>query len=330
MKNKYNELKKILAKSERIVLTTHLIPDGDAIGSELAVYHYLKEKGKDVKIINHSVTPDNLIFLDKKKIIKVFREDIENCTKIIKKADIIMILDTNEYSRVKSMEKAVRESKAIKVCIDHHIGKNQFDLLISDASYPATSQILYEWICKDNPKYITPFVAKCLYAGIMTDTGSFRYPRTDERTLMICADLIQKGADPVQIYDDIYCNIAKGKVKLLARFIESFSFHFDDTVIIGVVTQKDFEEFHSDVQDVEGFSSFIMNIKNIKVGMVLVKLKDSIKISFRSKGNIHINEFAKLFSGGGHKNAAGGNSFDKSIDSVKRELLEKYKEFVSS
>ena len=329
MKNKYNELKKILNKSKRIVLTTHLIPDGDAIGSELAVYRYLKDKGKDVTIINHSVTPDNLIFLDKKNIIRYFREDIENCTKIIKKADLILILDTNEYSRVKSMEKAVRESAAIKVCIDHHLGKNQFDLLISDTNYPATSQILYEWICNDNPKYITPFIAKCLYAGIMTDTGSFRYPRTNEKTLEICADLIRKGADPVKIYDDIYCNIAKGKVKLLARFIESFSFHFDDTVIIGVVTQKDFEEFHSDVQDVEGFSSFIMNIKNIKVGMVLVELRDSIKISFRSKGNIHINEFAKLFSGGGHKNAAGGTSFNKSIDTVKRKLLEKYRQFQS-
>jgi phosphoesterase RecJ-like protein len=328
MKNKYNELKNILAKSKRIVLTTHLIPDGDAIGSELAVYNYLKEKGKDVIIINHSVTPDNLVFLDKKKIIKYFREDIENCTRIIKNADLIMILDTNEYSRVKSMEKTVRESTAVKVCIDHHIGKNQFDLLISDTSYPATSQILYEWICYDNPKYITPFIAKCLYAGIMTDTGSFRYPRTDDKTFKICADLIRKGADPVKIYDDIYCKIAKGKVKLLARFIESFSFHFDDTVIIGVVTQKDFEEFNSDVQDVEGFSSFIMNIKNIKVGMVLVELRDSIKISFRSKGNIYINKFAKLFEGGGHKNAAGGTSFEKSIDTVKRELLGKYKEFV--
>lgn len=327
MKNIFAELKTLIERSKSIVLTTHLIPDGDAIGSELALYKYYREKGKDVKIINHSPTPDNLIFLDKKSIIKYFREDTENCTKIINKADLILIIDTNEYSRLKSMENVVRESKAIKVCIDHHLGNNQFDLLISDTSYPATSQILYELIIHDNPEYITPFVATCLYAGIMTDTGSFRYPRTDEKTFTICADLVKRGADPVIIYDKIYCNIAKGKVELLAKFIESFSFHFSDTVVIGYVTQENFQEFHSDVQDVEGFSSFIMNIKNIKVGIVLVELKDSIKISFRSKGNIYINKFARLFNGGGHKNAAGGTATGKNISQVKREVLEKYKEF---
>lgn len=329
MKNKFDELNNILKDSKRIILTTHLIPDGDAIGSEISMYEYLKAKGKEVTIINHSPTPDNMLFLDRKKIIKFFREDIEKYSKIINKADIVMILDTNEYSRLKSMENVVRDCKAKKICIDHHLGKNNFDLTISNTVYPATSQILYELIYEDNPKYITEHIATCLYAGIMTDTGSFRYPRTDEKTFLICADLIKKGADPVKIYDYIYCNIAKGKVNLLAKFIESFTFHFDDSVVIGYVTQKDFKQYHSDVQDVEGFSSFIMNIKNIKVGMVLVELPDNIKISFRSKGNIKINEFAKLFGGGGHKNAAGGNAYNMNIDQVKDEILGKYKKFTN-
>lgn len=330
MKNKFDELKNILRNGKRIVLTTHLIPDGDAIGCELAMYEYLKDVNKNVTIINHSPTPDNLAFLDKRKRINYFRKDIGKYSEIISQADIIFVIDTNEYSRLKTMESVVKSSKAKKICIDHHLGSNHFDLLISDTSYPATAQLLFEFIISEGQKYITPYVATCLYAGIMTDTGSFRYPRTDEKTFLISAELIKLGADPVLIYDKIYCNIAKGKVNLLAKFIESFTFHFNDTVVIGIVTRRDFTKFHSDVQDVEGFSSFIMNIKNIRVGIVIVELKDSIKISFRSKGNIRMNEFAKLFGGGGHKNAAGGNAYNMTIKQVKAEIIKKYKEFSKS
>lgn len=331
MKKEFIELKKLIAKSKNIVITTHLIPDGDAIGSELAVYSYLKSKKKNVTIINHSITPDNLVFLDPEKYIKIYPKQIEENKKILKKADLIFLLDTNEYTRTKSMEECIRKSKAKKICIDHHLGtqKNAYDLLISNTDYPATSQILYEFLIKEGKNIITPFVATALYAGIMTDTGSFRYPRTDEKTFLICADLIKKGADPVYIYDNTYCNIAPGKVRLLSRFINSFSFHFGGEIVIGRVTQKDFYDFHSDVQDVEGFSSFLMNLKNVKAGFVLVELKDSIKMSFRSKGNIGINEFAKLFGGGGHKNAAGATVPKISLNELEDEIVKRFSLFRS-
>lgn len=331
MKKEFTELRKLIAKSKNIIITTHLIPDGDAIGSELAMYSYLKKKKKNVFIINHSITPDNLIFLDPKKIIRIFLKEKDRNEKLIDKADIIFILDTNEYSRTKTMEEHIKNSKAKKICIDHHLGtkKNDYDLLISKTDYPATSQILYEFLIEEGKNIITPFVATALYAGIMTDTGSFRYPRTDEKTFLICADLIKKGADPVYIYDKTYCNIAPGKVKLLSRFINSFSFHFNGEVVIGRVTQKDFCDFHSDVQDVEGFSSFLMNLKNVKTGFVLVELKDTIKISFRSKGNIRINEFAKHFGGGGHKNAAGATVQKISLDELANKIVKRYRVFRS-
>jgi bifunctional oligoribonuclease and PAP phosphatase NrnA len=331
MKKEYIELKKLIAKSKNIVITTHLIPDGDAIGSELAMYSYLKTKKKNVNIINHSITPDNLVFLDPKKIIRVFSKEKAKNEKLIDKADIIFVLDTNEYSRTKTMEEHIKKSKAKKICIDHHLGtqKKLYDLIISNTDYPATSQILYEFLIKEGKSIITPFVATALYTGIMTDTGSFRYPRTDEKTFLICADLIKKGADPVYIYDKTYCNIAPGKVQLLSRFINSFSFHFNGEIVIGRVTQKDFCDFHSDVQDVEGFSSFLMNLKNVKAGFVLVELKDSVKISFRSKGNISINEFAKLFGGGGHKNAAGATVTKISLNELENEIVKRYSKFSS-
>jgi bifunctional oligoribonuclease and PAP phosphatase NrnA len=331
MKKEFTELKKLIAKSKNIVITTHLIPDGDAIGSELAMYSYLKTKKKNVVIINHSITPDNLVFLDPKKIIKVFQKEKEKNVKLINKADLLFILDTNEYPRTKSMEEYIKKSKAKKICIDHHLGtqKNAYGLIISYTNYPATSQILYEFLIKEGKNIITPFVATALYAGIMTDTGSFRYPRTNEKTFLICADLIKKGVDPVYIYDKAYCNIAPGKVQLLSRFINSFSFHFDGEVVIGRVTQKDFCDFHSDVQDVEGFSSFLMNLKNVKAGFVLVELKDSIKMSFRSKGDVSINEFAKLFGGGGHKNAAGATVQKINLNELECEIVKRYSVFRS-
>lgn len=330
MDKDFTRIRKKIEKAEKFVLTTHLLPDGDAIGSEMAVYYYLLKKGKKARVINHNESPEHLDFLDRDKIIRRYRDDKAANDKLISEADIIFIIDTNEYSRTKSMEDSVRKSGALKICIDHHQGidKNGFDDFIVDTDSPATSQILYDFICSDNPEFIDKRIADNLYAGIMTDTGSFRYPRTTEKTFLISADLIRRGTDPVEIYDRIYNNIPADKVKLLSRFIDSLTFHFDDTVAVGLVTRKDFMEFHSDVKDVEGFSGFLMTMKNIKAGFLIVELPDSCKISFRSKGHIKINEFARHFGGGGHKNAAGATIVKADVDDIKEKLLFEYKKFI--
>jgi len=332
MNKDFTRIQKKIDKAKTFVLTTHLLPDGDAIGSEMAVYYYLCKKGKKVSVINHNESPEHLEFLDKDKTIRRYRDEKAANDKLISEADIIFVIDTNEYSRTKSMEDSVRKSSALKICIDHHQGidKNGFDDFLVDTDSPATSQILYDFICSDNPEFIDKRIADNLYAGIMTDTGSFRYPRTTEKTFLISADLIKRGTDPVEIYDRIYNNIPADKVKLLSRFIDSLTFHFDDTVAVGLVTQKDFMEFHSDVKDVEGFSGFLMTMKNIKAGFLIVELPDSCKISFRSKGHIKINEFARHFGGGGHKNAAGATIVKTDVDDIKEKLLYEYKKFVKN
>ncbi|MCI0472806.1 MAG: bifunctional oligoribonuclease/PAP phosphatase NrnA [Ignavibacteria bacterium] len=332
MKREFTRILKKIDKAENFVLTTHLLPDGDAIGSEMAVYYYLRKKGKTVTVINHNESPEHLAFLDYDHIIKRYRDDKIMNDKLILSADIILIIDTNEYSRIKSMEDIVRKSKTLKICIDHHQGidKNGFDDFIVDTDSPATSQILYDFICSDNPDFIDKKIADNLYAGIMTDTGSFRYPRTTEKTFLISAELVRRGTDPVDIYDRIYNNIPADKIKLLSRFIDSLTFHFDDTVAVGLVTQKDFTEFHSDAKDVEGFSGFLMTMKNIKAGFLIVELHDSCKISFRSKGHIKINEFARHFGGGGHKNAAGATIVKTDVDDIKEKLLSEYKKFMKN
>jgi len=326
----FKEINDLIKKSKNIILTTHVVPDGDAIGSVMAFAGYLKQKGKDPVIINHSITPDNLKFLDKKNTIRVFAKDQEKNEKLISEADVIFILDTNDFSRTKSLEHYLINSPAKKVCIDHHMGlkPKMFDFVITNTVYPATCQILYEYIKDDDEKYLTKEVSSALYVGIMTDTGSFRHPRTGSDVFMVCADLINDGADPVKLYEEIYGNTTKENLLLMARFISGLEFYSGNKVVLGTVTQKDFKTFGLDIDHVEGFTSLIMNIKGIKLGIILVELKDNIKISFRSKGNIPANKLAAEFNGGGHKNAAGANVKGSSIPELKEQILIKTENYI--
>lgn len=319
----------LISESRKIILTTHINPDGDALGSELAFYDYLKQLGKKSIIINHTPTPDNFKFLDRKKIIRFYHSDREGNNKLIKDADLIFILDTNQYSRTKCMAEPLRKSSAKKICIDHHLGSNEnhYEVILSDTNSPATSTILYEFFNLQKRDFINRKIATYLYAGIMTDTGSFRYPRTTEKTFSVCADLVKRGADPIWLYDEIYNNLNPEKIKLFGKFVTSITYHFGGKLVVGVVTLQDFKNYHSDVQDVEGFSTFIMSIGGVEAGFVVVELKDSLKCSFRSKGNINIKDFASIFGGGGHKNAAGASTVRKNPFEFKKRLISEYKNF---
>ena len=309
--------------SEDVVLTTHVIPDGDAIGSVLAFSRYLKYKGKKVEIINHSPTPKNLSFLPGSNIIKVFEENLDENKKLLFSADTIFLLDTNEFSRARSLEPYVNESTAKKVCIDHHLGlnENNFDFVLSDPLSPSTCQILYDFLDAEDRDTIDTETAECLYTGILTDTGSFRYPRTTEKTFLTCADLIKRGADPVEIYDNIYNVVSISKLKLMSKFIESFNFYYDGKVGIGILTGEDFRECGASQTDIEGLSGLMMSLKEVTLSIMLVELPHSIKLSFRSKGNIMANELAKEFQGGGHKNATGASVEKTDIYKLRENII---------
>ena len=320
---------KLILNNEKIILTTHINPDGDALGSELAFYDYLRQLGKKPVIINHTPTPDNFKFLDKRKIIRFYHKDRDKNNNLLKNADLIFILDTNQYSRTKCMAEPLRKSKAKKICIDHHLGSNEnhYEAILSDTDSPATSSILYEFFKLQKKNFINRKIATYLYTGIMTDTGSFRYPRTTEKTFIICADLVKHGADPVWLFDEIYNKLNPEKIKLFGKFVTGITYHFDGKLAIGMVTLKDFKDYHSDVQDVEGFSTYIMSIDGVETGFVIVELNDSLKCSFRSKGNINIKNFAVLFNGGGHKNAAGASLPHQNPLEFKQKLISEYKKF---
>lgn len=330
MNSNYGKVNELIEGCSNIILTTHVVPDGDAIGSVMAFSEYLKLKGKKPVIINHSETPFNLKFMDTEDIIKVFRDNVDENTKLINNADLIVILDTNDFKRTKSMQEVLENSAAKKLCIDHHTGldEKKYTAYISNTEYPSNCSILYDYIKSQGDEYLTKEISSHLYVGIMTDTGSFRYPRTTSTVFRVCADLIDKGADPVSLYESIFATTTMENLKLMAKFIESFEFYFDNKLVTGTVTQEDFKNLGLGIQHIEGFTSVLMDIQGIRIGVVLVELPDNIKVSFRSKGDIDVSVIAREYSGGGHKNAAGTNIKGVSIEVLKNELLDKLKTYL--
>jgi phosphoesterase RecJ-like protein len=313
---------------DNFILTSHVNPDGDSIGSELALYYFLKNKGKRAKIINYSSTPDNYVFLDKNKVIEKFDENIHKTS--IYEAEVIFILDTNEYSRVKTMAPFIKESTALKICIDHHLGfeKNGFDHIYSDIESPSTGEILFKMLKSTGNSAITKEIADNLYTAIMTDTGSFRFPRTDAETHRITAELIELGVNPVDIYSEVYNKSTIGRLKLLSIFLKKLTMEYDGRLVYAVLVQKDFEETGTTEFDTDGFSHPMMSLESVQIAIIFTEGKHGIKVSFRSKGNIFVNELAIEFGGGGHKNAAGAWLERKDMDKIFPEVILKAKNYL--
>lgn len=298
---------KELKRSERVVITTHKIPDGDALGSELALFYYLRGLGKSVTIINHSRTPVNLGFIENNTV-NVFEDDEAENLRRINEADLLILTDTNKYDRagISGEHFAVKNTK--KICIDHHmdIDLKQFDLALSDEESPSTCQIIFEMLKHDKEFKLTEEISSALYLGIMTDTGGFRYPRTDKRTFLAAADLVESGADPVELYDRIYSNETLDKLKLKSVFISNISISVGGKVAIGTLLQDDIKKSGVNESDLEGFTTILMEIRGVKVGIKILELKFGFKLSFRSKDyNIKMNRLAEEFGGGGHIQASG-------------------------
>ena len=323
-------LKKILdliKNHENFLITSHVNPDGDSIGSEIALYKYLIKQGKKVSVINYSKTPDNYLFLDSGNIIQQFDENRHK--QLISDSDVIFILDTNEYSRLKSMAPLIKESHAKKVCIDHHLGEsNGFDYYFCDTDSPATGEILFKMFTLNGINNIDKEIAVPLYTAIMTDTGSFRFPRTDSETHQIAAKLIEHGADPVSIFNEVYDKAPLGRIKLLSRFLNTLKTAYDNKLAYAHIYLKDFEETGTNVFDTEGFSHHLMSINTVQMGIIFTQTPRGVKISFRSKGEIYVNNLAKEFGGGGHMNAAGAWVDNGDMDKLTEEVITKTKKYI--
>lgn len=308
-------LKELLAHTQHIVITTHHKPDGDALGSSLGLYHYLIQQGHHVKVIAPTDYPEFLAWMPGNGDVMVYTETPARAAELIAQASIIFCLDFNALSRINDMGELVRVSAAKKVMIDHHLEPEDFD----DYRYwnikaCATAQLIYQFIVEelDGKQYVNADVATCLYTGIMTDSGSFRFPGTTSAVHRVVADLIDAGAVNWRIHELVYSNSSEERLRFLGHCLsEKLEVLPEFNTALITVSQAEIDKYHVNTGDTEGVVNFALSIAGIKLAAFIVERKDKVKLSLRSKGEFPANEICKkYFNGGGHRNAAGGASDD--------------------
>jgi phosphoesterase RecJ-like protein len=325
-----NQLRELIVHSNNPLIITHYNPDGDAMGSSLAFYHYLVKKGKEPIIVAPNDYPEFLHWLPGNEKVVVYKRNNGTVLNAIKNADIIFSLDFNNPDRTEGLEKYIIEAEAKKVLIDHHPEPSNFaDIVFSDTSFSSTAELVYRIIEGLNDyDIIDSDIAECIYTGIMTDTGSFNYNSSNAETYYVVSKLLEKGIDKDKIYDRIYDNYSADRMRLLGYCLNKKMEVFPeyDTALISI-SKEELKNFNFKPGDTEGFVNYPLSIKGIRFTAIFIEKSNHTKISFRSKGDFSTNEFAeKHFNGGGHKNASGGHSDDSLTNTIKKfkELLPQY------
>jgi phosphoesterase RecJ-like protein len=335
-KSELADIINLLNTPRKILITTHTNPDGDAIGSSLAMYGYLKKKNHTVSIMVPDPDPEFLDWMPFHSSIMVFRDKQELCLAAIENAEVIFCLDYNGLGRLSNAEEPVRKAKAPKILIDHHRDPApDFNYMLSRIETSSTCELLYDFIaaCGDTD-LIDPDIAACIYTGIITDTGSFSYSCNYEKTYMITADLYRKGIDGEHIHRLVYDTYSEGRLRLLGYSISEklVVLHEFHTAYI-YLSEEDLDRFNYQIGDTEDVVNYALSVAGINLAALFSERDDIVRVSLRSKGNFSVNDIArKYFNGGGHVNAAGANSY-KSLEETVRifvEMLPDYKEKLTS
>ncbi len=309
------ELKEILAQPKNIVITTHHKPDGDALGSSLGLWHYLKQKQHHVRVVTPTDYPNFLAWMPGNPEVIIYTEKKELSAQLVAQADLIFCLDFNSLSRINDLGELVRVSSAKKIMIDHHLDPEDFDdFRFWDTRACSAAQLVYEFIAEflGDKNSIDADVATCLYTGIMTDSGSFRFPSTTANVHRITAELIDLGADNAAIHQLVYDHASENRLRFLGYCLSNKLevLHEYNTALI-TVNQEELKQFDSTTGDTEGVVNYALSIDNIRLAAFIIERTDKVKLSLRSTGTFPANEICKsYFHGGGHRNAAGGQSED--------------------
>lgn len=326
------QLRELLAQPQKIVITTHHKPDGDALGSSLGLYHYLIQLGHHVTVISPTDYPDFLSWMPGNGEVVIYTAQPGVSAELVAQAAIIFCLDFNALNRINELGNLVGESTAIKVMIDHHLEPEDFDdYRFWNINACATAQLIYQFIVEelDGKPYINQDVATCLYTGIMTDSGSFRFPGTTSAVHRVVADLIDAGAVNWRIHELVYSNSSEDRLRFLGHCLSEKLevLHEYNTALISV-THDELEKYHTITGDTEGIVNYALSITGIRLAAFIVQRPDKVKLSLRSKGDFPANEICKkYFSGGGHRNAAGGSSTDTLAQVIQqfKSILPEYK-----
>ncbi len=320
MTGKYNwtEFNRFIEDKKEILITTHVHPDGDAIGSEIALAIYLEQLGKKVVILNSDPMPGYFKFLDPKNQVITFKGDEHH--DLIKQCDAAVSVDISEWRRLGKVGEIIQQINLAMACIDHHIASEKFvDVFISDSHASSTGELIYDLVLQNNGEF-TPQLLNALYTCILTDTGSFRFSNTTPHTHKIISDLIARNVDFIGVYKHVYESYSFGRTKLIGSVLSNLQQDCNGRLVWFVLSNKMIADAGIEFWETESFSELTRNIKDVEVSLMFTEVDRGTKVSLRSKGQVEVNTLAKSFGGGGHKFASGA-TIPKPLDNVVEDVV---------
>ena len=322
-------LREQLASPKKIVVIPHKNPDGDALCSCLGWKHFIDQMGHNCTVISPNEYPKFLDWIPGQETIIKYNKEEEACQKLLFDADLIFTFDFNSLGRIKPMDEVINSCKGIKVMIDHHEQPDDYaDLMYSDPSLGSTCEMVYNVMEALDVSKINKTIATCIYTGIMTDSGSFRFQSTTPITHSIVSNLLDLGIDHAQIHQKIYDTYSFGRLQLLGRALSNLVKVEPLQAVYITLSQEDLNSCDFKKGDTDGFVNYGLSLEGIELAIIMIEntQENIVKMSFRSKGTFNVNEFArKHFNGGGHNNAAGGASHESlavSKEKVHQTILE--------
>lgn len=326
MEVEISELSVRIKNAKNIVITSHVSPDGDAIGSSLGLYHFLQEQGITSSVVVPNAFPQFLAWLDDSESIVLFDKETEKAQKLLEQADLMFCLDYNETKRTANMKEVIDASNAYKVLIDHHIGDPSWpNINLSTVGASSTCELVLDFldVFSGGASALSAKTAYCLYTGLLTDTGNFQFSATTSKVHLQAARLIDAGVEPDVVHNHINNSYDEQRLQFFGYCISKRMRILKNKKLAYMpLSQKDMHHYNVQTGGTEGLVNEPMKIADIDVSILLKEDDGKVKISFRSKRDIDISVFARTyFKGGGHRNAAGGISF-KSLEETERDLLD--------
>jgi phosphoesterase RecJ-like protein len=304
-----------LAHGKEILITMHQKPDADALGSSLGLYHVLNALGHKVNVVSPTNWPSFLNWMPGMDAVIDAESRKDYAAELVQHADIIFCLDFNTLSRTKGLEAEIRSSAAIRVLIDHHQEPDvaSFTYGVSDTAKSSTAEMVYDFIQDSGFGHlISNAVAQCIYAGVMTDTGSFRFPATTASVHRLVAALKDGGLQHHLIHDQVFDTFLENRLRFFGHvLLNRMDVNYELNTVLIAIPKADLIKFGIKTGDTEGLVNYPLSMQGIKMAAIVIDRDEERKWSFRSKGNVDVNTFARqYFDGGGHKNAAGGRSVE--------------------
>jgi len=299
------KFKELIRTNDRFVLTTHINPDGDGIGSEIGLYSYLKQLGKTVHILNVSNTPQIYKFLENGVKIEKFSPAKHGF--IIENSQVLIALDIGDYSRMGSLVDAISTVDLLTISVDHHPKMHErFDYYFTDTTVSSTAEMVFALFEDELSVKLNKNVAEALYVGIMTDTGRFSYDSTSSRTHKVAAGLLSYGVEPYSIFNKVYEQNRFSKIQLLKDFLANVQLMQGKQVAYSYLTRKMFKDAEASREDTNGFIDLLRTVEGVEITVCFTEIgRNSTRVNFRSRGKYFVNTLAAKFDGGGHPNAAG-------------------------